>query len=429
MSTLALFGGQPAIAGPLPQFTRIGTDERKLVNQVLDSGALSGFMGSNTPEFFGGTFVKRLEEMWAKRFGSRFAVSVNSNTSGQMAALGAVGIGPGDEVIVPPMTMSATVVSPLIYGGIPVFADVEPGTCCLDVDKVREAITDRTRAILAVNLYGQAARLHELRALADSRGIYLIEDNAQAILATENGRFTGTIGHIGVFSLNRHKHVQTGEGGICTTDDPNLALRLQMIRNHGENLVDAFKHADLSNMVGMNLRLSEMSAAVGVAQLERVDEIVDERQAQAEFLSRSLKGLDGLQAPTVRAGCRHVFYVWCPLYDAKAVGVSRDLFARAINAEGFPMDQGYCAPLYTLPAFRKRIAIGSGGWPFTLTKRRYEAGMCPVAERMWETDLLEFGNCSFAPDAGQLQQMADAIHKVYENRAALRDHEKKTLDA
>src|SRR5262249_5209652 len=157
--------------------------------------------------------------------------SINSATSGLMAAMGAAGISPGDEVIMPPFTMSATAMAPLTYGGIPVFVDIEPDTFCLDLDAVRAAIGARTRAVLAVNLFGHPARLHELRALCDEHGLKLIEDNAQAMLAEEHGRYAGTIGHIGVFSLNYHKHIHSGEGGICTTDDERLARRLQQIRN------------------------------------------------------------------------------------------------------------------------------------------------------------------------------------------------------
>src|SRR3954470_23813830 len=267
MSGLALKGGTPVIGRPLAPFVRIGGAERDLVNQVLDSGTLSGFVGAAGPEFDGGPMVQRLEQNWAQAFGTRYAISVNSATSGLTAAMGAIGIGPGDEVIVPPYTMSATAIAPLAYGAIPVFADIEPDTFCLDVGAVERALSPRTRAILVVNLFGHPARLRELRALADSRGLFLVEDNAQGPLAMEDGRYAGTIGHLGVFSLNYHKHIHAGEGGMCVTNDARLAQRLRMIRNHGENVVEAWGVDDISNMIGFNLRLTEMSAAVGRAQL------------------------------------------------------------------------------------------------------------------------------------------------------------------
>jgi len=428
MGDLAILGGRPVVEGGMKPFNRIGEAEKAAVMAVLDSGDLSGFMGSNNPGFFGGTYVRRLEEAWAECFGCRHAISVNSNTSGLIAAMGAVGISPGDEVIVPPMTMSATVIAPIIYGGLPVFVDVEDETFCLDVDKVRAAVTPWTRVILAVNLFGHPARLHELRKLADEKNLYLVEDNAQGPLASEAGRMAGTIGHIGVFSLNRHKHIQTGEGGICTTDDDNLAQRLQMIRNHGQNLIEAVGVTDLTNMIGMNLRLTEISAAVGLAQLDRADDIVTERQGQAEFLSHGIAGLDGLTAPAVRDGCRHVYYVWCPKYDRESVGASRGLFTKALIAEGVPLNEGYCPPLYNLPVFQKHKAIGRDGWPFTEASPRYSPGLCPVAERLWASDLLEFGNCTYAPTPEQRRQIVDAFHKVFEQREALRDLEWKQGD-
>lgn len=222
MEKLALYGGKPVIPCPLPVYNTLGEEEVRAVADVVRSGCLSGFYGSWGEQFGGGTVVRRFETAWAERFGVDYAVSVNSATSGLYAAMGAIGIQPGDEVIVPPYTMSATALAPLIYGGIPVFADVEPETFCLDVNAVQTAITSRTRAIIAVNLFGHPAQLNQLRALADKRGLFLIEDNAQAPLAREHGKLTGTIGHIGVFSLNYHKHIHAGEGGVCATNDAGL---------------------------------------------------------------------------------------------------------------------------------------------------------------------------------------------------------------
>src|SRR5262249_54308333 len=156
------------------------------------------------------------------------------------------------------------------------------------------------KAIVAVNLFGHPAKLHELRALADKAGVALIEDNAQSPLARENGRYTGTIGHVGVFSLNYHKHIHAGEGGICTTEDDDLARRMQMIRNHGDNVVEALEIDDPTNLIGFNFRMTEMSAAVALAQLEAADEHVGRRVRLAESLTRAVAGLEGLIAPKAR---------------------------------------------------------------------------------------------------------------------------------
>lgn len=410
MSNLAILGGTPVIDAPLAPYNRIGEEEVAAVINVVRNGELSGFVGAPGPEFDGGTMVRSLEERWSSLFGVTHSVSVNSATSGLFAAIGAAGIGPGDEVIVPPYTMSATAMAPLVYGADAVFVDIEPETFCLDPEKVQEAITDRTRAIIAVNLFGHPAQLAELRAIADRHDCVLIEDNAQAPLAVEHGRYTGTVGHIGVFSLNRHKHIQTGEGGICVTDDEALALRLRLIRNHGENLADHYGIADHANLIGFNYRLTELSAAVGLCQLEKSAAIIDERERYAQRLTNSLSDLPGLVTPAVREGCRHTYYVWPARFDAETAGTSRDAFARALTAEGVPVNQGYVAPLYSLPVFRKRAADGDD---------RYREGRCPVTERMHFEEELGFGICSFELSDRLIDQIADAFRKVYENLADL----------
>jgi dTDP-4-amino-4,6-dideoxygalactose transaminase len=340
-----------------------------------------------------------------------------------MAAVGAVGVGPGDEVIVPATTMSATAVACLFYGGIPVFADIEDETFCIDPASVEAAIGPRTRAIIAVNLFGHPARLAELRELADSRGIALIEDAAQSPLSFEGGRRAGTIGHIGVFSLNYHKHIHTGEGGFCVTDDDELGKRLALIRNHAENSAEALDVKDLTNMVGMNLRLTELGAAIGIEQLRRIETHVGVRERAGQALSAAVIGLDGLKPPKVRDGCQHNYYCWVMRYDARATGVSRGTFSAALAAEGFPHAVGYVEPLYKLPLFRKRHAIGRDGYPFTLSNRRYVDGDCPVAERLHAEDLVLFEPCAYELDDAALELLGEAIKRVHANLPALRAFE------
>lgn len=416
---LAIAGGAPVIAAPLPADNTIGAEEFEAVKRVFDRGMLSGFYGSWGDEFLGGPEVRDFEAAWAKRFDAPHVVSVNSATSGLFAAIGALGVSPGDEVIVPPYTMSATAMAPLIYGAIPVFADVDPETFCLSVESVRAVMTPKTKAIIAVNLFGHPAELAGLAELARAHGIGLIEDNAQGPLASEGGRFAGTIGDIGVFSLNYHKHIHTGEGGMCVTSDPELALRLQAIRNHAENIVAAAPVADPVNMVGFNYRMTEMSAAVGLSQLAKIDAEVSRRQSLAEKLSAGIEGLEGLTAPKVRDGCRHVYYVWGMKVDEAVLGVDRNTFATALAAEGFPNFVGYLRPLYMLPIFQQRIAIGRDGWPFTLTSRTYDKGLCPVAERLNEHELICYETCAYRVDDALADKLVAAVRKVHGQRHRL----------
>lgn len=418
MSELAIFGGSPVIDGPLSVYPSIGAAEKAAVLEAMDSGCLSGFYGSPGPEFLGGPMVRRMEEAWARQYGVRHAVSVNSATSGLTAAMGAIGISPGDEVIVPPYTMSATAVAPLMYGGIPVFADIEDKTFCLDPVAVEACITPKTKAILAVNLFGHPAPLAALRALADRHGLYLIEDNAQSPLGEENGRKCGTIGHIGVFSLNYHKHIHSGEGGVCVTDDDVLAERLQMIRNHGENMV-AHTSVGAVNMIGFNYRMSELHAAIALAQLADVDAHVGRRERVAAILSEGTRDLEGWVVPHVRPGCRHNYYMFTVRLVEAELGVSRGVFSRALAAEGFPHEVGYTAPLYRLPVFRDRIAIGRDGWPFTLTNRRYDGALCPVVERLHEQEVLQYQPPSWDVDEAGAHRLVEAVRKVHAARHRL----------
>ena len=421
MSELAILGGAPEISTPLSPYISMGQAEKDAVAKVMDDDCLSGFFGSWQNGFLGGPRVQEFEANWATQFNAKHVISVNSNTSGLIAAMGAVGISPGDEVIVPPTSMSATVVAPLFYGGIPVFADLTEDDFCLDPEAVKNKITDKTRAVIAVNLFGHPARLHELRKICDQRGIYLIEDNAQGPLAQENSKYCGTIGHIGIFSLNYHKHLHTGEGGMCCTSDDRLAERLQMIRNHAEAVVEQAGTSDLTNMIGMNLRLTELSAAVGIIQLANIQQHVGGRVTLAENLSQKLEGLEGITLPKAREGCHHVYYNWMTKYDKSIVGVSRERFNEALVAEGFPSFTSYVRPLYYLPVFTERKAIGRDGFPFNLSSENYSNGPqdCPVAERLYNEEFLGVMICNYALNDNLASQLANAFLKVYEKRHLL----------
>lgn len=421
MTKLALLGGKPVIAEPLAPYPSMGEAEEQAVLEVVRSGCLSGFFGSPGPEFLGGPRVRAFEEAWAERYKVKHAVSMNSATSGLIAAMGAIGLSPGDEVIVPPWTMSATAMAPLIYGGIPVFADIEDETFCIDPDAVAAAVGPKTKAILAVNLFGHPASLAKLRAIADDNGLSLIEDSAQAPLADEDGRLAGTVGDIGVYSLNFHKHIHAGEGGVCVTDDDGLAMRLRMIRNHGENVTDELAGGDIANMVGMNLRMTELSAAVGLAQFKDIERHVEARERLAQALSEGTRDLDGWTVPAVREGCRHNYYVWMVRYDKEKTGIDRNLFSKALAAEGFPHATGYVAPLYRLALFQQRKALGRDGFPFTLTDRTYEGALCPITERLYEAEAVLFEPCAYGAGDEVSGKMIEAIRKVHDNRADLKN--------
>lgn len=422
MSKLAILGGAPILeSNTLTPFNTIGREEGVAAQKVLDAGVLSGFLAEDSSGFLGGPEVRKFEENWCDTFATSHAISVNSATSGLFAAVGAAGISPGDEVIVSPYTMSASVIAPLIYGGIPIFVDVEPDYFCLDPSQVAKAITKKTKAIIAVNIFGHPASLRALRKLADENNLILIEDNAQAPLAKEHDLYSGTIGHIGIFSLNVHKHIQSGEGGVCTTNDPDLALRLQLIRNHGENMVDKLELNNLTNLIGFNFRMTEITAAICNVQLTKLQGIVEERVHYAERLSLALTGLNGIQPPKVREGCSHVYYVWSARFNVEKVGISRNAFAGALAAEGVPINQGYVKPQHLLPIFQKRLGLGVNRFPFNLTTEQYESASCPVCRQLHYEEQLGFGICNFALSDATVDKIITAFYKVYDHRLKLCD--------
>jgi dTDP-4-amino-4,6-dideoxygalactose transaminase len=235
----------------------------------------------------------------------------------------------------------------------------------------------------------------------------------------EDGRYAGTIGHIGIFSLNYHKHIHTGEGGMCVTNDDELSLRLRLIRNHAENSAEPSGAKSLVNLVGFNYRMTELSAAVGIAQLRKSEHHVGRRERLGQRLTDGLQDIKGLIPPKTKPGCRHVYYVWAARIDDKVMGISRDHFTNALAAEGFPLFTGYVQPLYLLPLFQNRIAFGNSGYPFTLSDVTYKKGICPVVERMWEKEFFGFETCMYDVQEHEIDLLVQAVRKVHANRDAL----------
>lgn len=419
---LALFGGPKTIEGPLKRYNSIGVEEVAAAKQVLESGVLSKYLGCWDLDFYGGPKVQEFERACESFFGVKHAVTVNSWTSGLIAAVGAIGIEPGDEVIVSPWTMSASATAILHWNGIPVFADIEPETFNLDPKSVEASITPYTKAIMAIDIFGHSADMDALMAIAAKHGLKVISDTAQAPGAMYQGKYAGTIAHVGGYSLNYHKHIHTGEGGILVTDDDEIAERMRLIRNHAEAVVGGKGVTNLTNMIGYNFRLGEIECAIGIEQLKKLKEAVSSRQHLANRLNEGLRCLPGLSIPVVKTDCTHVYYVYPMTVDGKALGVSRDRLHAALRAEGVPVGSKY-QNLHLLPMYQEKMAYGSKGFPWTSDIYKgsvsYRKGICPVAERLQDAQYIGLPMCAYELSDGDVDLVVTSFEKVWANLRSL----------
>jgi perosamine synthetase len=415
---LALFGGPKTIQTEFKRYNSIGIEEAQAAKEVIESGVLSQFLGAWHEDFFGGPKVKEFERRCESYYGVKHAVTVNSWTSGLIAAVGAIGIEPGDEVIVTPWTMCATATAILHWNAIPVFADIDPETFNLCPKSVEANITPYTKAIMVVDIFGQSADMDELMAIAEKHGLKVISDTAQAPGALYKGKYAGTLAHVGGFSLNYHKHIHTGEGGIIVTNDDEIAERLELIRNHAEVVVGDKGVTNLSNMVGHNFRLGEIECAMGIEQLKKLGGFVDSRQSLANRLTEGLKGLPGLRTPVVKADRTHVYYVYPLILDLEELDVSRDKIHAALQAEGVAVSKRY-QNIHLLPMYQQKIAYGSNGFPWTsdICHRdvNYKKGICPVAEELNDSTYLGFGMCVYDLSDEDIDLIIKAFKKVWSN--------------
>lgn len=397
-----------------PPVYNIDRREIAAVTEVLTKGPLSGFVGEAGPAFLGGPVVKRFEKKFATKFKVKHAVSYNSATTALHGAIVALGIGPGDEVIVPPYAMSASATAVLMNGAVPIFADIDPDTFCIDPKSVARKISKRTKAVMMVNLFGQTGDMESLMRLARKHKVAVIEDNAQSPAATWRGRYCGTVGDIGVFSFNVNKTMQSGEGGVLVTDNKRYALRAQLCRNHGESVVPGMPGYTAGPVFGSNYRMTEVTAAIAEVQLEKLDFLNKKRIALADRLTRKLSGLPGLTLPHIPKGNTHVYYEYGMKVDEKKLGISRAKLVAELQKRGLPVSAGYVKPLYLLPLFQKKQAFNNTNFPFDYQgmKQDYHKGLCPVTERMHYEEFIGTDICQHPRTAAHIDAFAGALREV-----------------
>ncbi len=444
MSVLAILGGKPIRKAPFLSSVVIDRTERHLISEVLKNREFSRFMGSPSKDignllripsenaeqcqdqyftFLGGRMVRRFEADFARKFGIPFAISVSSATSGLSAALGAAGIGPGDEVITTCLSFNATALSILLFNSIPVFVDVDARSACLDPHRIERAITPKTKAILVVHLLGNAADMDAVMRLRDKHKLVVIEDCAQAPGTRHKDRLVGTIGDLGVFSFQETKNIMTGEGGMVVTRNPLLAEKVRLIRNHGESIPDeTWAEEDLVNIVGMNFRMTELTAALGIAQLDKLDENNRVRRENAFFLSEELADLPGMQMPSCGSDC--VPHIFPMKYDESTTGIERKKILAALRAEGIPVGSGYLRLMYENPIFSKKIAYGAHHCPWSChlyaREREYREGDCPVAEDLVRNRFIWFYHIHRPNGSREMRDVVKAFRKVFDNLESLK---------
>jgi len=340
----------------------------------------------------GGSWVQALEVEFKTRFQAKHAVGFNSGTSTLHAALEAAGVGPGDEVISPAITVIMNATSTIHANAIPVFADVDPETWCIDPVDVERKITSKTKAIMVVSLYGCPADMDPIMQLADKHNLLVIEDNAQAVLTKYKGRELGTIGHISSYSFENTKHLSCGEGGMILTNDTNLAECARKVGGHGfKNLMadegrvrlrqETFQNPNYKrhDSIGWNYRMSEFSAAIALAQLERVDELVQLRINVANMFMEVMKDCDYLIAQHTPADCVNSYYTLGVRYQGlESIGVTWEDFRQEYIRQGGDGIYGAWAVPYLEPAIQERTFVHR--YPEIYESVAYASGLCPMAE-------------------------------------------------
>jgi dTDP-4-amino-4,6-dideoxygalactose transaminase len=334
---LACLGGKPVRPEPMPPaFPLFTKDEYTYISKVLDSHYIAE-----------GEFTKRLEDKFSEFVGSKFCIATSCGTSALHLALLALGVKGGDEVITTPYTFISTSNACLYVGSRPVFVDIDPRTFTINVDKIEEKITDKTKAILPVHVWGHPCNMKKIMKIAEDRGLFVIEDASHAFGAKFDGRHVGTFGHIGCFSLYATKTITSAMGGLATTDNKELCDKINLLKKEGD--AGRYEHT----VVGYNYRTSDVHSAIGLAQLKKINRFICSHIENATQLTKLLSEFeDYIELPVVAKNCKHAFYYYAILLKPRLLAkISRAEFDRMLRAENIIPTSYYSKPLHLQKAY------------------------------------------------------------------------------
>ncbi|MBP1933329.1 DegT/DnrJ/EryC1/StrS family aminotransferase [Ammoniphilus resinae] len=391
MNELALMGGSPQIPYELPSVKNtsgrdVGEEELRLVTEVVKSGNMG---------FLYGAKIKQFQQEWAEKFKVDTAVAVSSGTASLHTAMIFLNIGPGDEVLVPAITDMGTIIAVLSENATPVFVDVDLHTQNMDPKDIEHRITERTKAIIPVHLYGFPCDMDPIMDIARKHKLFVVEDCCQAHLTEYKGRLVGTIGDVGCFSFQQSKHMTTGDGGMVITNrDEICGRKLQHCADKGWPREKYRDHLFLAP----NYHMTELQAAVGIAQFRKLDDFIERRRKSATYLSDLLKGLNGVVPPLEVEWARNTYYEYALTIEPKQFKVSNQVLARALTAEGVQTAPGYLPyPIYMYEVIKNKV-------------QSFDVDLCPVANQACQSMLFIPWNEKLTDQ--HVEDIAAAIRKV-----------------
>ncbi|MEX2080405.1 MAG: DegT/DnrJ/EryC1/StrS family aminotransferase [Dehalococcoidia bacterium] len=414
----ALLGGQPAVAAAAPPWPLVDDEVVREVTRIITEETLCPVGAEGTQ----GEFERAFAEMHGRKYG----LAVNGGTAALMLALHGAGVQPGDEVIVSPFTWGASVSCVLQNFAIPIFADIDPDTFTLDPDSIESRITERTKAIVVVHLFGFPADMTRINEVAARHGLAVIEDCAQSHGGKHAGRYLGSWGTVGAFSLQASKNLTGGEGGILICDDREVLERAMSMGTHPQRLqveLELPEYRRKIDSLAFNYRMHTMSAAMANVQLKYLEGWTVARGRNARRLYDGVRDLECLRIPPALLETdRHAYYHIPFTYVPGVIPLGRDEWVAALKAEGVNMNVYVRVPLYLRPRFQEHDYFGRGyPWALSPVPIEYRKGDCPVAEAMGKVEFQVAGN--YYVDVPELMdQVAGAMHRVAASATALRAH-------